>query len=295
MKASGRTAPPRGRASPRAAENFAQRFELRRVGPVVDAVHAGHVLGLERAGRGDIRRDHQLLDQAVAVEAAREADVRHRAVVRERDNAFRQVEIESAAALPRCPERAVDAVERGDRSLDRPRQAIAAPFYCLLYAAVGEPRGRAHERAFEAPVAHRALCIDLEMRGEAGAVFAGLQRAETGGERLRQHRHHAVREIGGVAALPSGLIEGAARPHEMGHVGDGDDRTPAARIIRRGIGLGPDRVVEIAGVRAVDGHQGERAQVRSPVEARRRHVLGLRQRLVGEVDRQAVAVGWRPD
>ena len=76
----------------------------------------------------------------------------------------------------------------------------------------------------------------------------------------------------------------------MGHVGDGDDRTPAARIVRRGIGLGPDRVVEIAGVRAVDGHQGERAQVRPRVETRRRHVLGLRQRLVGEVDRQAVAV-----
>ena len=128
------------------------------------------------------------------------------------------------------------------------------------------------------------------MRGEAGAVFAGLQRAETGGERLRQHRHHAVGEIGGVAALPRGLIEGAARPHEMGHVGDGDDRTPAARIVRRGIGLGPDRVVEIAGVRAVDGHQGEPAQVRPRVETRRRHVLGLRQRLVGEVDRQAVAV-----
>ena len=51
---------------------------------------------------------------------AREADMRHRAVVRERDNAFRQVEIERAAALPRCPERAVDAVERGDRSLHRP-------------------------------------------------------------------------------------------------------------------------------------------------------------------------------
>ena len=76
----------------------------------------------------------------------------------------------------------------------------------------------------------------------------------------------------------------------MGDVGDGDDRTPAARIVRRRIGLGPDRVVEVAGVRTVDGHQGERAQVRPPVETRRRHVLGLRQRLVGEVDRQAVAV-----
>ena len=241
---------------PAAAEKFAQRFELRRVGPVVDAVHAGHALGFERAGRGDIRRDHQLLDQAVAVEAAREADVRHRTVVRERDNAFRQVEIERAAALPRYPERAVDAVERGDRSLHRLLPATGAPFYCLLYAVVGEPRGRAHERAFEAPIAHRALRVDLQMCGEAGAVFAGPQRAKTGGERLRQHRHHAVGEIGGVAALPRRLIEGAARPHEMGHVGDGDDRTPAARIIRRGIGLGPDRVVEIAGVRAVDGHQG---------------------------------------
>ena len=56
------------------------------------------------------------------------------------------------------------------------------------------------------------------------------------------------------------------------------------------VGLGPDRIVEIAGVRAVDGHQRQRPQVGAAVEARRRRLLRLRQRRVGEAERQAVGV-----
>ena len=79
----------------------------------------------------------------------------------------------------------------------------------------------------------------------------------------------------------------------MGHVGDGDHRTPAALIVRRGIGPGPDRVVEVAGVRAVDGHQGQRPQVGAALQGGRLLPLGLGQRLVGEVQRQAVGVDGR--
>ena len=256
----------------------------------MDPVHAGRVPGFQRARRGDVGRDHQLLDQPVAVVARRVADACHRAVVRKRDRAFRQLEIERAARLPRRPERAIDAVECGEHGPDRIREAVPAALCRRLHPFIGEPVGRAHERALEAPVAQRTARVDPEMRGEAGAIDPRPQRAEIGRQRLGQHRHHAVGEIGGIAALLRRPVQRAAGPDEMGHVGDGDHRAPASGIVGRGVGLGPHRIVEIAGVGAVDGHQRERAEVRPPVEARCLQPLGLGQCLVGEAQRQAVAV-----
>ena len=52
----------------------------------------------------------------------------------------------------------------------------------------------------------------------------------------------------------------------------------------------PNRVVEVPGVGAVDGDQGQRTEVGAAFKARRRCTRGLRQRLVGEAHRQAVGV-----
>ena len=52
-----------------AFEKVAQRHELRRIGRVVDAVHAGLPEPLERLRRRDIGGNHQLLDQLMAVES----------------------------------------------------------------------------------------------------------------------------------------------------------------------------------------------------------------------------------
>ena len=76
---------------------------------------------------------------------------------------------------------------------------------------------------------------------------------------LGQHRHDAVGEIDRVAALARGAVERVARAHVPGDVGDRDERMPAAGARR--IGLGPDRIVEIAGVGAVDGDQRHSAQI----------------------------------
>ena len=50
----------------------------------------------------------------------------------------------------------------------------------------------------------------------------------------------------------------------MRHIGDRDQQVPAAGIFGIAVRLGPDRVVEIPGVLAVDGHQGQPAQVFAP-------------------------------
>ena len=60
-----------------AVEEFAQGYELCRIGLVVDAVHAGLFQPLQLLGRGDIGGDHEFFDEPVAVEALARLDARH--------------------------------------------------------------------------------------------------------------------------------------------------------------------------------------------------------------------------
>src|SRR6185312_7782128 len=123
---------------------------------------------------------------------------------------------------------------------------------------------------------------------EAGAIDAGLQGAELVRERLREHRHDAVGEIDRVAALFGNAVERILGPDIPGDIGDGDDRMPGAVLL--GIGLGPNRIVEIARIGAVDRHQWDRAQIGALAKRHRRCALGECQRFRRECRRDAVAV-----
>ena len=119
----------------------------------------------------------------------------------------------------------------------------------------------------------RPCDIDPQMRRDAGAVLARPQRAQIVRQRLGQHRHDAVGEIDRVAAPRRLAVERAAGRDIGRDIGDRDDDVPAARVGRVRIGLGPDRVVEIARVLAVDRDQREVAQIGAAVSAR---IAGVR-------------------
>jgi len=57
------------------------------------------------------------------------------------------------------------------------------------------------------------------------------------------------------------VIERAARRDVPGDVGDRDHEVPTAGVFRIGVGFGPDRIVKIARVAAVDRHQIEATQI----------------------------------
>ncbi len=160
---------------------------------------------------------------------------------------------------------------------------------CGLDLFIGQPRGRAHERAHKAVAALAAGGVDHEIDGEAGAIDSRLQRAQLVRQGLGQHRHDAIGEIDRIAAPLGFAVERAAGPHIPGDVGDRDEEMPAAGIGRVGIGLGPYRIVEIAGVAAVDRDQGQVAQIGAPGRADRQRRLGLadrrRRKLGREVER----------
>ena len=104
---------------------------------------------------------------------------------------------------------------------------------------------------------------------------------------MRQHRHDTVGKVNGIAALQRLAVERAVRSDVVRHVGDGDQQVPAAGIAGIVVRFGPDRVVEVAGVFAVDGDQRYRTQIDPAGQRRRTGGLRLRQRfgreLVGDV------------
>ena len=105
------------------------------------------------------------------------------------------------------------------------------------------------------------ILVEHHAHGETGPRLRRLQRAEMIGDALGQHRHHAVREIDGIAAGSRFLVERASGLHVGGDVGDGDHDHPTAFVPGIGVGLGPHRVVAVAGVHRVESDEGQMPQI----------------------------------
>ncbi len=123
---------------------------------------------------------------------------------------------------------------------------------------------RTNHGLIEACLAELAGLADAHVANEREAVDARHQRAKMIREMLRQHRHHAVRKIHGRRALARLHIEFAAGTHIMTDVGNRDDEPPAAAAQR----FGEHSVVEVFGVRAVDRHERQAAQILASREVR---------------------------
>ena len=223
---------------------------------------------LQFLGGGDIGEDHEFLDQPVAVEPLARHDRDRPPLARRARPGARGGRAPARRARSRA------AVERGEGAVERVeplrRRAAGSPLpsRAACTCLIGQPRRRAHHRALEAVPALAAVGVDPQMRREAGAVVARLQRAQPVRQRLGQHRHDAVGEIDRIAAPRRLAVERAAGRTYHGDIGDRDDEMPAAGIGRVGVGLGPDRVVEIARVAAVDRDQREVAQIGAARQAR---------------------------
>ena len=106
-----------GQAELEGGEEFAQTFDLGRVGMLVNPVHAGILAPLQGFRRGHVGGDHAFLDQPVAVVTGHGANRLDRTGVVEDDAQFGQLELQRAARAARLCQRPVDAVERRDDAL----------------------------------------------------------------------------------------------------------------------------------------------------------------------------------
>ena len=169
-----------------------QFFAARRF---VDTVHNRRLFGLQCFGCCDVGRDHEILDQAVGVEAFADGHTDDAARFVEDNAAFGEVERKRFACVAGL----------GKQRPCRPEVAemvgrVAAVEACLRVF-IGDVRRHPNDRPREAPVGDAPLCIDFHVTGERRTILPFLQRANIGGEFLGQHRHDAIREIDAVAAL----------------------------------------------------------------------------------------------
>ena len=157
---------------------------------------------------------------------------------------FRQIEIERAARLPGRQQGAVGGKQR--------RHAVLL----VLRLGVGETGRAAHEATAEAVRGLAAVGADSEFGKQAATILIRTETAPALRERFWQHGDDAVGEIDAVTTVPRLVVEWRARADVMGYVGDSHDQ-PETVAVR----LGPDRIVEITRVVAVDRDERDRADV----------------------------------
>ena len=90
-----------------------------------------------------------------------------------------------------------------------------------------------------------------------------VQRAQTVGQLLRQHRHHALREVHRVATYRRLFVQRRTDLDVMGHVSNGYVEFPAAgkQLPARGILLAVHGIIEVAGIFTIDGNERQVAQI----------------------------------
>jgi hypothetical protein len=154
-----------------------------------------------------------------------------------------------------------------------------------LHLLVGEAGGAAHQAAAEAVPGLGPVRGDAHLDEQAAALLGGAEAAPAVGQRLRQHRHDAVGEVDAVAALASRVVERCAGADVVRDVSDRDDQAEPVSV-----GLGVDRIVEVARVLAVDGDERRVAQVGAVAERGRAGGGGFAQGGVGELGRDVVRV-----
>ena len=103
---------------------------------------------------------------------------------------------------------------------------------------------------------YAAIATDQQLTAEGVAWLALFQGAEFVAQGARDHRDVAARQIDGEGALGGLFIDGAARRHIGGRIGDGDGQQPPL-----GVGSDIEGIVHILGGGAIDGDEGQGGQI----------------------------------
>ena len=227
---------------------------------LVHAVHERQVLLIHVLGDGLIRREHALLDDGLGERALALDEGDRVALLVELDFDLGDVEVDGAAAvalgfhdMPQFLERLEHRQEVALR-LDGLGVFVNEDF---VDDVVGEAAVDVDDGRHDLIARDLALGAHLHLAGHREAVDALIEAADAVGERERQHRDDAVDEIDARAALARLAVERLALAHVPAHIGDVDAEEIGAVCLL----LDVDAVVEVLGVIAVDGDDGEVAAV----------------------------------
>ncbi|VVO41215.1 hypothetical protein PS706_05921 [Pseudomonas fluorescens] len=225
---------------------------------------------LQEFSRGHVGRQHALLDQLVRIVTRGRGDRGNLALGTEDNPGFLGFKIDRATGMTCAQQHLVQRV----KLLEVRHHISVLAAQSLGFAGlrrfqdgadlvVGQTRLGVDHRFVELVVGHFAGFRDGHLAHHGQTVDFRVQGAQAVGQLLRQHRDHALREVHGVAAYLGFVIQGRTDLHVAGHVGNRDEQLPAPgeQAQLAGLGLAVDRIVEVAGVFAVDGDKRQMAQV----------------------------------
>ncbi|MCY1228262.1 hypothetical protein D9M72_405640 [compost metagenome] len=260
------------------AQEVAQVLQLLFAGARVDAVQRRVLEAFEEVGRAYVGGQHALLDQPVRVVARARQDLLDLALRVADDIGLGGVEVDRAALAPRLEqdlEQLVQVLQVRHQFGALVRLRTLGVGQDRPDLVVGQARGRVHHRGIELVTLEFTLGREHRIADHAQPVDVGIERAQPVGQLLRQHRDHAAGEVDGRGTVQRIAVQRRAGAHVVRHVGDRDDQAPAlgtADLDR----LAVDRIVEVARVFAVDGHQRDVAQVDAVVQVGLAHLIGQR-------------------
>lgn len=230
----------------------------------VDAVDGSAAGGGEVGGDGFIGREHELFDDAVGDIAGAACNADHFAELVEFDEGFGEVEIDGTALEA--------AAHKDFGEFLHPFKAFEEGFvtgfqfriagFCIgreefVDAGIGHALDGADDAAAETLGDGLAGVVELDEGRHDEAVLLGHEGADVGGKLLGEHGHGAVREVDAGAAEAGFGVDGRAGEDVVADVGDVD----LQGVVAVGEEIDEDGVVEVAGGFAIDGDDGEVAEI----------------------------------
>ena len=236
----------------------------------MDAVQRRHAFALQVRGHRLVGQQHELFDDAVGDVALRGDDGLDGSGVVDDDLGLGQVEIDRAAAAPppveNLEQRAHPFEHRHQRRIVRPLHRIAIGDDGVDRR-VGHPRAAVDDPVVQLVAHYLAATVDLHQARLHEPVDVRVEAAHAGRQLAREHVDGALGEVDRGAAGEAVEVEGAALGHVVGDVGD----VHAEPVVAVGQLLDRDRVVEVAGVLAVDGDDLPAAEIAAAGDLARRH------------------------
>ena len=188
---------PLGKRKPRCLGHFAQRVQLFGARFFMHPEQQRPLQAHQFFGSRHIGQHHEFLDQAVRVQPFGESHRLHRARIIQHDLAFRQVKFQRPPRRPRQFKRRVGRINRRNHTVQQRRGFVIRPaIHRILHLRIMQTRLRPHQTPHK-PVADLVpLRVDHHLHRQTGPVHMFVKRAQITRQRIRQHWHHPVGEIG---------------------------------------------------------------------------------------------------
>ena len=248
-------------------QHRSQRFQLLLIRAGMDAIQRGMLILQQVFRRADIGRQHAFLDKPMRIVAQRWHNLLDLADVVEYHHGLGRVEIDGATLVARRQQHLEHGIE-----LAQIRQQVFLDTVIGLkrierlgHVGIGQPGGGMKHRF------HELITLDLAGSGnrhfahQRQAIDVRFQRAHFIGQRFRQHRDHAPREVHGIAAIARLKIECIAVFHIVRHVGDRHQQAKALALF-----FAEHRIVEIPRGLAIYRDEGVITQILASLDVGRR-------------------------